>query len=79
MKKALIIIDYNNDFVADNGKLTCGKLAQEIDNNIAKVVTKFSESGDFIFNACDTHAENEIYSPEAKMFPVHCVAGSSRM
>ena len=25
MKKALLIIDYTNDFVADNGALTCGK------------------------------------------------------
>lgn len=31
MKKALIVIDYTYDFVADNGKLTCGKPGQAIE------------------------------------------------
>ena len=75
MKKALIIVDYNNDFVADNGTLTCGKPGQAIDDNIARVVTEFSESGDFIFNACDNHTENDEYHPE-KIFPAHCICGT---
>lgn len=29
-KEALLIVDMSNDFVADNGTLTVGKLAQEI-------------------------------------------------
>lgn len=32
MTKALLIIDYTNDFVADNGALTCGKSAQELED-----------------------------------------------
>ena len=78
MKKALIIVDYNNDFVADDGKLTCGKPAQEIDENIAKLVAEFSENGDFIFNACDNHAEDDMYHAEHEKFPVHCVDGTIR-
>ena len=79
MKKALIIIDYNNDFVADNGKLTCGQPAQEIDDNIARVINEFGENGDFIFNTCDKHTENDNYNPESKMFPAHCISGTTRM
>ena len=32
---ALIIVDYSNDFVADNGKLTCGLPGQQIENYIS--------------------------------------------
>lgn len=72
MKKALIIIDFNNDFVADDGKLTCGKVAQDIDEKIAKTVAEFLKNGDFIVNACDNHIENDPYSIEAGRFPAHC-------
>ncbi len=71
-KKALIIIDYNNDFVADDGKLTCGAPGQALDKKIASLVDEFSKSGDFVINACDDHDENEKYSPEVGMFPAHC-------
>ena len=37
MTKALISIDYTVDFVADNGKLTAGALAQAISETIAQV------------------------------------------
>lgn len=77
MKKALIIVDYNNDFVAEDGKITCGKPAQEIDDTIAKIVEEFSLNGDFIFNTCDNHTENDTYNKETKMFPAHCISGTS--
>lgn len=32
MRKALIVIDYQNDFVANDGKLTCGEMAQKIEH-----------------------------------------------
>lgn len=32
MAKALLIIDYTNDFVADNGALTCAKPAQGLED-----------------------------------------------
>lgn len=74
--KALIIIDYVNDFVADNGKLTCGKPAQEIDNNIVKVVNEFIKNNDLIVIASDNHSENDSYSIESKLFPPHCIKGT---
>lgn len=72
MKKALIVIDFNNDFVADDGRLTCGASAQEIDGKIASLVEEFAQNGDFIVNACDNHVENDQYSIEKDMFPAHC-------
>ena len=32
-KNALIIVDYSIDFIANDGKLTCGKLGQEIEDS----------------------------------------------
>ncbi|MFI3114761.1 MAG: cysteine hydrolase family protein [Clostridia bacterium] len=72
MKKALIIIDFNNDFVADNGKLTCGAVAQAIDEKIANLVEEFTKNGDFIVNACDNHTKDDMYSIEKGLFPAHC-------
>jgi len=74
MKKALIIIDYTNDFVATDGKLTCGIPAQDIDNNISNIVEEFSANNDFIVIASDYHTENDQYNPETKMFPAHCIS-----
>ena len=74
--KALIIIDFVNDFVADNGKLTCKKPAQEIDSNIAKIINQFIKSDDLIVAAFDSHIENDKYSIESKLFPPHCIKGT---
>lgn len=77
MKKALIIIDYVNDFVETTGKLTCGLPAQEIDDVIAQLVDEFSENDDFIVVASDRHTENDIYNPEHEMFPAHCISNTA--
>lgn len=74
--KALIIIDFVNDFVAQNGKLTCGEPAQKIDGNIAKVAESFDKNNDLIVAACDSHIENDPYNAEAKLFPAHCIKGT---
>ena len=37
--KALILIDYTNDFVADDGKLTTGAAGQAIDAAVAQAVS----------------------------------------
>ena len=71
-KKALIVIDYNNDFVATDGRLTCGDAGQDIDKKIASLIDEFNKNSDFIINACDNHSETEKHSPEVSMFPPHC-------
>ena len=47
MTKALISIDYTEDFVADSGKLTAGAPAQAISEAISKVTRLAFERGDY--------------------------------
>ncbi len=72
MKKALIIVDYVYDFVADDGNLTCGKPGQDIEDNIIKVIKDFKDSEDFIVEASDNHSIEDGYNIEKDMFPAHC-------
>ncbi len=76
MKRALIIIDYVNDFVDTNGSLTCGEPAQNIENNISKIISEFNANKDFVVTASDNHKETDIYNPEHKLFPAHCIDGT---
>lgn len=62
--KALINIDYTIDFVKDDGKLTAGKNAQVIEDEIIKITKNFHDEGDFIVFAIDDHKENDFYHPE---------------
>ena len=48
MKKALLIIDYTNDFIADNGSLTCGKPAQALEDYLIELANKFYDNGDYV-------------------------------
>lgn len=70
LMRALISIDYTNDFVADDGKLSAGKAAQAISSTIAEVTEKAFERGDYIFFAIDCHDENDPWHPESKLFPL---------
>ncbi|QUG40179.1 cysteine hydrolase [Psychrobacillus sp. INOP01] len=76
MKKALLNIDYTVDFVADNGKLTCGKPGQDIEGSIVQLTEDFIANGDFVVFAIDTHQEDDIYHPESKLFPPHNIEGT---
>ena len=77
MAKALISIDYTEDFVADHGKLTAGAPAQAISDNIYHVTQKAFERGDYIFFTIDAHEENDVFHPESKLFPPHNIIGTS--
>lgn len=77
MVKALISIDYSNDFVASEGKLTAGKRAQAISQRIAQVTKEAYEAGDYIFFVMDRHDEGDDFHPETKLFPPHNIAGTT--
>lgn len=77
MTKALISIDYTEDFVADDGKLTAGAPAQAISDTIYQVTRKAFERGDYIFFTIDAHEENDVFHPESKLFPPHNIIGTS--
>ncbi|MGL4521858.1 MAG: cysteine hydrolase family protein [Bacilli bacterium] len=72
--KALIVVDFTNDFVATDGKLTCGIAAQQIDHRIAELVETFVERGEYVVFATDIHYDGDVYHPEAKLFPPHNIA-----
>ena len=76
MKKALIVIDYTNDFVATDGALTCGAPAQDIEAALVKLTDQFIQQGDQVIFAVDLHEEGDTTHPETKLFPPHNIEGS---
>ncbi|AXY24714.1 isochorismatase [Suicoccus acidiformans] len=76
MKRALIHVDYSNDFVADDGVLTAGQPAQEILPNVMRLTKEFYEQGEDIFITMDTHIAGDPYHPETKLYPPHNIAGT---
>ena len=70
-KRALLNIDYTNDFVADDGKLTCGKPGQSIEKLLVGLTREFIDKGDFTVFAIDLHEEGDRFHPESKLFPPH--------
>jgi nicotinamidase-related amidase len=74
--EALIVIDYTNDFVAEDGKLTCGERGQAIEENITELTRSFIESHHFTVFAVDAHEEGDTFHPEASLFPPHNIIGT---
>lgn len=70
-KRALINIDYTEDFVATNGSLTCGEPGQKLESKITKLTEEFIVNGDFTVFAVDVHELEDKYHPEKKLFPPH--------
>lgn len=75
-KRALLVIDYTNDFVASDGALTCGKSGQDIQAAILKRMEEFNQTGDYVIFPTDTHFLNDKFHPETKLFPAHNIAGT---
>ncbi|WP_179395799.1 cysteine hydrolase family protein [Lacticaseibacillus absianus] len=76
MSKALLIIDYTNDFVAPTGALSAGAPAQAIASRIVELAEQFRAAGDFVFLPTDVHVPGDPYHPETKLFPPHNVRGT---
>ncbi|MDL4839833.1 cysteine hydrolase family protein [Aquibacillus rhizosphaerae] len=75
-KKAIINIDYTNDFVAKDGALTCGEPGQNIEERICELTNSFIENNDFTVFAIDMHKEGDVFHPETKLFPPHNLQGT---
>lgn len=75
--KALISIDYTNDFVAPTGALTTGKPGQAIAEEMVAITKAFTENKDFVVYAIDGHETTDHYHPENKLFPPHNLIGTS--
>lgn len=74
MKKCLIVVDYQKDFVS--GSLGFEK-AVELDGRIAEKIREYHRNGDTVLFTLDTHFENYPESREGRYLPVsHCVKGT---
>lgn len=76
MKRALIIIDYTNDFVQNDGALTCGAPAQALEKYLHNVTESFMDEEDLVVFGVDVHEENDPYHPETDLFPPHNIRGT---
>ncbi|KOS64507.1 cysteine hydrolase [Lysinibacillus agricola] len=70
-KRALINIDYTEDFVAPDGALTCGKPGQVLEMANTQLTKEFILNVDFVVFAIDVHEKEDSYHPETKLFPPH--------
>ena len=75
MKKLLIIVDYQNDFVS--GSLG-NPFASAIEGAVVEKIKQYRENGDEIAFTFDTHDDQYMQTQEGKHLPVpHCQKGSS--
>lgn len=71
MKKTLIVIDMQNDFIS--GSLGT-KEAQAIVPNVKKKIEEYDARGDLVVFTRDTHQNNYLSTNEGKHLPVeHCI------
>ncbi|MCG3088742.1 cysteine hydrolase family protein [Sporosarcina cyprini] len=77
MKKALLVIDYTNDFVAEDGALTCGQPGIDLENYITGLTESFLDGSHVVIMPVDVHEKDDPYHPESKLFPPHNIRGTS--
>lgn len=74
MKKLLIVVDYQKDFV--DGSLGFEDAIQ-LDDYISSLIEKYHENNDDVIFTFDTHQENYLETQEGKNLPiVHCLENS---
>ncbi|ADU30186.1 cysteine hydrolase family protein [Evansella cellulosilytica] len=74
--ECLIVIDYTNDFIDDDGRLTCGERGQKIESRITELTKHHIEKNDLVIFAVDVHEEEDPYHPETQLFPPHNIRGT---
>ena len=75
MKRLLIVVDYQNDFV--DGSLGFPGAA-ELDARIARKISEYRAEGDLVAFTLDTHHKDYLDTFEGKHRPVpHCVEGTA--
>lgn len=74
MKKILVVVDYQKDFV--DGALGFPG-AENLDLKIVERVNEYLKNDDYIFYTMDTHGSNYMETREGKQLPIpHCILGS---
>ncbi len=75
MKKLLVVVDYQNDFV--NGALGFEK-AETLEEGIYNKVKSNLEEGNTVLFTYDTHTEDYLNTREGKNLPIkHCIDSSN--
>ncbi len=69
MKKALIVVDMQNDFVGPDGKLYVSD-AETIVESLVELIKSEQEAGNVVFFTMDWHPKE---TPHFKIWPEHCV------
>ena len=59
MSKALIVIDMLEDFIAPDGKLTCGPAGQAIVPALQAEIAAARKAGIPVIYLCDNHREDD--------------------
>ncbi len=74
MKKLLIVVDYQNDFVS--GALGFPEAVQ-IEEGICRKIRQYRQQGQDVVYTMDTHGPDYAQTQEGRKLPVvHCVAGA---
>src|SRR5699024_9418939 len=66
MKKALLVVDYTVDFVAEDGALTCGLPGIELESYICKITEQFIKDGAYVVFPVDVHELHDLYQQYAE-------------
>ncbi len=74
MKKLLVVVDMQNDFI--DGSLGTHE-AVVIVPSVQEKITKYRNDGNYVVFTRDTHADNYLETQEGKNLPVkHCIKGT---
>lgn len=74
MKRLLIVVDYQNDFV--DGALGF-EGAELLEGPIARKIDEYREAGDTVYFTFDTHHRDYLDTQEGRKLPVpHCIEGT---
>lgn len=74
MKKLLIVVDYQVDFVSGSLGFDAALL---LENKIANKIVEFENNGDDVIFTLDTHDEDYMNTEEGKNLPIpHCIKGT---
>ena len=76
MKKCLIVVDYQYEKKEENGLLTAGNSARDIEVFLYNKVNEYIERGHDVIFTLDTHTKADWnIHPESRCFPLHCEKG----
>jgi len=74
MANAVLVSDMLRGFLEEGYPLYCGDRARRIIPNIQRLLEQELAQGSKVFFLCDCHTPDD---PEFKMFPSHCVEGTT--